>query len=390
MKKIFSYADFDFEIGAYQRIRKTVALGLDKSKFQTIAFSSNENWPEQVIPIDPNVDGSSIWNKLIPPQSMFNKLHMIKFKSKNLNFMDNIFRFANPEPNFISTETWKPRTNICELMLRSLPVKADIFHSIGRPECVWLRNLLKITNPEIKHVITFYGFFGYGPYLPASKILARDADIVTAVSKKTKDEVEEACGVDCRVIYDGVDTKFYAPKEHNNERLRILYVGGLQERKRPEYVAQMASKFPQCDFIIHGGGGLQKDLRKMAKKVNNLFIDGKFLSFEELRKLYTTSDIFFFPSIHEGFSNVMLEAAACGLPLVCSNASSFPEFIDHEKNGFLANDFEEMETHIRYLIENESVRKEMGRNSRKRAEEFDWDKIIPQYEKLFEEVMAMK
>jgi len=107
------------------------------------------------------------------------------------------------------------------------------------------------------------------------------------------------------------------------------------------------------------------------------------LSFEQLRDLYNTADIFLFPSTHEGFANVVLEAAACGLPILGLNRTSMPEFVTDGNEGFLAENYQELKIRLEHLIENEDLRKQMGRNARKRAEEFRWDRIAEQYAEVF-------
>ncbi len=385
MITIFSPTDFDFNIGAYQRIRATVARRIDPSRFRTIGFSSRPGWPPNVEVIDPNMPRKGLW-RLLPQQRIMNKINSARFGSGLMGIAKS---FALPETNFISMETWKARTTTFELVARASGARADIYHSVARPECVWIWNVLKLRNPDIRQIITFYGYFNQEPWRRCARILTAGAKIATAVSRTTAKEVQDDLGVECRVIHDGVDTDLYRPRNHFNERKRILYVGSLQKRKRPDFVVKMAREYSNCDFTIHGGGDLYTELKHMARGLENFTIQDRKLSFDELSQLYSSADIFLFPSIHEGFSNVMLEAAASGVPMICSNATSFPEFVEEGKNGFLCDTFEQMVARLRYLIENDASRIEMGRLAREKALEFDWSRVVPEYEKLFEDVFNM-
>lgn len=390
MIKIFQYADFNFDVGAYQRIRKTIALRLDPMKFQTIAFGRNHGYPRHVRTISPYVRSKGFRRvcRMIGRTINFTKGHI---RGSTL-ILDNL---KSNLPSYPYSST----LDLIPVVLKNEHLaNINIFHSITFPVCILLLSFLKTRNPDVKHILTVHLFhqnpFGrrmqrHEPYFTATKILARSAHIVTAVSEHTKRQVENAFNVDCQVIHDGVDTTFFKPKEHKtpSERLKILYLGRLEVRKRPHYVARLAKIFPQCDFIIHGKAGYPM-LWQESEKVSNLTINTHVVSFEDLREIYRNSDIFLFPSIHEGLPNVVLEAMASGLPVICSNAISLPEMVDHGKNGFLCNNLREFKDNLQYLIQDESLRKKFSENSRKKALSFDWSRIVPQWEKLYEEVVS--
>jgi glycosyltransferase involved in cell wall biosynthesis len=212
-----------------------------------------------------------------------------------------------------------------------------------------------------------------------------DADVVRAVSKNTAQIVERQYNVDSIVIHDGIDTRVFEPRKHYNERLQILFTGRYVEFKHPHYVVKLAKYFPQCDFVLYGSGDLRNSLVAGASKLKNVEVNSPVLH-ERLPSIYANSDIFLFPSVVEGWSTVVLEALACGLPVVCFNTSSLPELVQHGKSGLLANNFREMREHLEYLTENEEARREFSRNARSRALEFDWDVIAQKWAKLFEQV----
>jgi len=100
---------------------------------------------------------------------------------------------------------------------------------------------------------------------------------------------------------------------------------------------------------------------------------------EDLPALYRSADICVVPSVGpEPFGIVTLEAMACGKPVVASRIGGLPIIVEDGASGFLVppSDAEALAGKIRLLISNEELRERMGAAARKRAERFEWDRII--------------
>lgn len=319
-----------------------------------------------------------------------------------VNFSENIhlLKVSAVNNNGFSSKIFFIKADI-EGIVSTLGVKADIIHTIGEPYYLLLRKIFKLKNPNARHIYASHGLstkFRFGQHTHkwgegwgwhVTKHLIKDADICTAVSKYDAEMFLKNYDRECRVIYEGVDSDFFIPFEHDNERLKILYVGRLAEYKNPMLVAKLAKCFPECDFIIHGRVGdlsLRDALVEMATKIPNLIIDESYLSMRAMKMLYSTSDIFVFPSV-EWFGFVMVEAMACGLPVVGLDVGSTPEIVEHEKSGLLSN-YWDFKNNLEYLIETEDVRRKMGRFARIRASWFTWERTAKEYEKLYEEVIS--
>ncbi len=107
-------------------------------------------------------------------------------------------------------------------------------------------------------------------------------------------------------------------------------------------------------------------------------------------KVLRYTDIFVLPSEIEAFGLAALEAMAHGIPVIASNAGGLPEVVTHGKTGFLVTpgDVDAIARYMDLLIEDESLRIELGKNARKEVEKkFHPDKIIPKYEKLYERIL---
>jgi glycosyltransferase involved in cell wall biosynthesis len=192
-------------------------------------------------------------------------------------------------------------------------------------------------------------------------------------------------GLQSEIIPTGVDTRFFVPRlsRPRNPRPRILFVGSLRTYKRPYIVMDAATRFPQADFRIAGDGPLAPDLRIRAttERLENVEFLG-LLNAESLRIEYQSADIFLFPSRWEGSPKVILEAAACGLPVVARNDYS-PETVLHGMTGYQAESDESIFAHMEELLNNPALRQELGTNGRRLSQKYDWDIITAQWEEAF-------
>ena len=107
--------------------------------------------------------------------------------------------------------------------------------------------------------------------------------------------------------------------------------------------------------------------------------------------IYRSKDLLLMPTVREGLPLAVLEAMACGLPVVASDCSSLPELIDHGKGGFLCpvGDVAAFAEKVNLLAESPALRREMGEYNRARVERmFTLDRMASEYEALFESVAA--
>ena len=127
-------------------------------------------------------------------------------------------------------------------------------------------------------------------------------------------------------------------------------------------------------LIITGGG---PRLEELKKKNRDILFTG-YLKGKDLTDIYSSADIFSFPSSTETLGNVVLEAMASGLPVVGPAAGGLKDNIVDGYNGILSvpNEVESFYQGIRLLIEDNSKRIEMSKNARSFAETKSWDKVF--------------
>jgi glycosyltransferase involved in cell wall biosynthesis len=113
------------------------------------------------------------------------------------------------------------------------------------------------------------------------------------------------------------------------------------------------------------------------------------LQAEELKAQYRQADIFLFPSTWEGSPKVLLEAAACGLPVIARNNYQ-PETVVDGETGYLVSSDDELFVRLQELLSRPDQRRKLGEAGRKHSERFDWDPITRRWEEVFLDLMARK
>jgi len=201
-------------------------------------------------------------------------------------------------------------------------------------------------------------------------------------------------GVDCQLFHPNYD-KWEIRKKYNiKEKYILSYVGRIAPEKDLQTLISIMNQLPeylanQIHWLIVGEGPSLEEMKEKAP-INSTFTG--YLRGEELAKVYSTSDVFIFPSPTETFGNVVLEALASGTPAVGANSGGVKNIIQHGLTGRLCEpkNSEEFVSEITYLITNDSIRIEMGHEARSYALSQTWDSILDNLIKEYEEVLSYK
>lgn len=228
---------------------------------------------------------------------------------------------------------------------------------------------------------------------------AREADAVIAVSQATADDIAHYYGrtKNVFVIHHGIDKKvFRVPSEDEREtswqalkeahpKLReqyMLYVGQIQPRKNLirliEAFELVKPMRPQLQLVIAGGHGWLKqpiiDRVKSSKYEQDIFLPGR-IDERLLPALYWHASVFTLVSLYEGFGIPILEAMACGTPVVTSKVSSMPEVAGDAAVLVDPQDVKSIANGIETALRDSNHYRKAGLT---RAKAFSWDKTSQQ------------
>ncbi len=178
------------------------------------------------------------------------------------------------------------------------------------------------------------------------KLILRSADIYTVNSTATKSSVLDVSksNKDLMIIPMGVDLDLFKPslkRTNNSEKSSvILTVGRLDKNKGINYLinamTRVISKFSETKLIIVGDGPERDNLANQIKKLHleeNIKLVGA-IKKKDLPEFYNKADLFVLPSLNEGLGIVLLEAMACGTPVIGSNVGGVSDIIINGENGF--------------------------------------------------------
>lgn len=210
-------------------------------------------------------------------------------------------------------------------------------------------------------------------------------DYLFSNSQAVRQSLKREFGRESEVVPTGVDTKLFVPVEGRpvNPRPTVLFVGSLRPFKQPQLLLDAARRFPHADFVIVGDGDLATELkdRKEREKLANVGLLGS-LGAAALLKEFRKADVFLFPSLWEGSPKVILEAAACALPVIARNDYE-PESVVDGQTGFLAATDHELFARLDELLKRPELRRELGVAGRRHAERYDWDRVAEQWSQIF-------
>jgi glycosyltransferase involved in cell wall biosynthesis len=216
------------------------------------------------------------------------------------------------------------------------------------------------------------------------------SDLLFSNSFSVQASLKKEYGLPSEVIPTGVDTQFFTPAydRPRNARPQVLFVGSLRPFKGPQLMLRAAAQFPGADFVVVGDGMMAAELEAEVRERG--WRNVKFLRAMDrsnLREQYRQADIFLFPSKWEGSPKVILEAAACGVPVI-ARKDYRPETVVDGQTGYLGASDEELLDRLGCLLAKTEARRRMGRAARVLSEQFDWDLITRRWEDVFTRLVS--
>lgn len=220
----------------------------------------------------------------------------------------------------------------------------------------------------------------------------RSASHLLADSEATKLDVVKQFSVppeQVTVVYPGLRTSYGPPQdadeikrvlaEYRIEGPYILYVGTLQPRKNVERLIEAFAKAKKDggfrERLVLAGriGWLPEGILKRLGQAGEAVTMAGYVPDGHLPALYAGSTLFVLPSLFEGFGMPVVEAMACGAPVLAADSSSLPEVVGDAGVLFDPHDTDALAESIRWLCEHASFREELRQKGFQRAKEFTWE-----------------
>lgn len=237
------------------------------------------------------------------------------------------------------------------------------------------------------------------------------ADKIIVPSEFTKKELTELYAVKkekITVIHEGYDKeKFHLMRDREKtnlvlgkygiERPYFLYVGRLETKKNTEGLIKAYNKMctlnsnvPQLVLVGSPGYGYEK-IKKFIPPASGE--EGKsnikeigYVEGDDLIFLYSGAEAFIFPSFYEGFGLPVLEAMACGCPVLTSNAGSIPEVGGQAALYFSPNNTDELIKAMKKIAEDKGLKEELKEKGLERIKDFPWEKCARETIEIFHSI----
>lgn len=308
---------------------------------------------------------------------------------------------------------WEDQMKLCQAVREA---NVDLFISpycklplfLGTKGIVTIHDLTILKNKMEPYWFRLYD-------LVFSKIYAKRADIIFTTSEYSKNDIVHYINVDgdkVKVVYNIIPDLFIPDNRLNHQKYGlskdyILYVGNFLPHKNLKtlikaYAVLTHSIRVKHPLVIVGKtkgkisrkdqGVLALELIELSKELgikDNIHFVGS-VEDNDLPSIYTNAKIFVLPSFFEGFGLPIIEAMACGCPVIASNAASIPEISGEAAILFNPDDYNEIAQKIELVLSNDEVRNRLIMNGLRRANYFRYENIKDVIVKLLDSILYKK
>ena len=239
-------------------------------------------------------------------------------------------------------------------------------------------------------------------YKPVVTFSINQSDGVTAVSQDLKNDTCKFFEIqkDIKVIPNFIDLNRFQHKAQNHFKIAIapheekiiVHTSNFRKVKRvPDVVkifAKIVEKIP-AKLLLAGDGPERSEVEQLVRELN-LKDSVRFLGkLDAVEEILSVSDLFLLPSETESFGLAALEAMACKLPVISSNAGGIPELNIDGVTGFLneVGDIDGMAANAIHILENQERLDAFKARALAHAKTFDIALIMPQYEAFYQEII---
>jgi len=333
-----------------------------------------------------------------------------------------VSEFFPQAPKYLSSFSDGSNTKMRALRYLSYPLQTKqlsqgIFHIIEHGYA----HLLKEDNLRDKGIVTVHDLIpmmkwkgmirgmkpgGKPSFSMYSLSFIENARKIIAISENTKKDLVNLLGLNPNkidVIYYGVGSEFMPNREISKRELRqslglpndtkLILITGQEQYKNHQACLQamqiIEKKYNGHVQIVRLGKNNNhwQELKK-DHDLENEIINIENLALSKVADLYNSVDILLFPSHYEGFGRPPIEAMACGLPVVCSNAASLPEVVGDAALVSQPNDYKQISENVLSILNNNDLGKDLIERGFKNVTRFSWTENIEKTINIYNQVLT--
>lgn len=287
--------------------------------------------------------------------------------------------------------------------------KVDILHMPANvipifSPCHTVVTILDTTTLQTPQYFTFWYRHYARVFIP---LAAQYAAMILTLSEQSKRDIVQQLNVASNkvvVTYPAASPKFRPVSEQEIARVKsqyglgsfILSVSALEPRKNIRRLLQAFALLRQSGFpfhLVHAGppGWFFEDILAEANRLG-LQDSVRFLGrvpLDDLVRLYNAASVFVYPSLYEGFGLPVLEAMACGCPVVTSSTSSLPEVAGDAGIMVDPYDIQQLADAIQKVLEDQALAQDMRQRGLKRANLFSWQRCAQETAAVYRQVLGL-
>ncbi|MEM0342864.1 MAG: MSMEG_0565 family glycosyltransferase [Thermoplasmata archaeon] len=288
-----------------------------------------------------------------------------------------------------SSDVMERLERMIEAYVSNLPRDPDVYHAqdcVGCTALARMKSRGEISSPVFR-TIHHVDDFAEPRLYEFEKRAVASADYRFVVSQYWKRVLKDQFGYESVVTYNGLDMDDFSHlPERTSDVPTVLFVGGLEPRKGLEYLMMamefVADEIPRARLVAVGRPGFRgtEQWRWFETLADRLGIRPNLEAYEgvtqeKLLQLYADCDLLALPSKTEGWGLALMEAMACGKPVVASRVGGIPELVNDGLEGVLVDpgDVRGLAEAIVRILRDPALRAEMGSKGRERVKAFSWD-----------------
>jgi len=282
---------------------------------------------------------------------------------------------------------------LCKLLI-NVP-KSDVVHFESASYWGFMPTVLGVPIARLfgkRSVISYHG--GKGPdfmdrHPRLVKRIFKWADVLTVCSLQLQDAFRER-GVSSILLKNMFDSNVFKFRERTEIKPRIMWSRSMDPIYDPLAALKVfdivRKKYPDAKLVMTSNGNMMQTVKSYAEThgLENVSLPGR-VSLEELVRLLDEASLYLNTSKQDGLPTSLLEAAACGLPIVTTNAGGIVSLFEQGQSALInqVGDVESMAASLLYLLDNPEKAREMGKAAKQIAEQYTWPNVSKDLVKIY-------